>query len=1378
VSLPPALQPWVQWVTADDETLPCALVGESRTCVWPGRLSLELDDRGGRFTLEARLDAGGVLPLPGDLRHWPRDLVADGRPATLAAGKEPAVRLSAGEHRVSGRFEWARLPESIFVPPLVALVDLQVRGSAVPFPRREEGGSLWLMGASVEATAEDRVSIDVYRRFDDRVPVTAITRLALRISGKSREHDLGRVLPEGWQPVSLSGPLPSRIDGGGNLRVQIRPGTWTLELLARSPGPVAELAAPQLAAPWPGEEFWVFAATPEIRSVKVEGAVPVDPQRTSIPEEWRALPAWRVARGEALRFVELRRGAATPPPDDVTVARELWLDDGGRGFLVRDALRGTLHDGGRLGLLAPGVLGHVTVGQQERVINQLGSGPHGVELRDEALIVLAESSYGGRGELPAVGWDRDASSLSATLRLPPGWTLLGTRGVDEASGTWLDRWSLLDLFFLLLTTLAAWRLLGVPWAALGFVVLGLSWHEPSAPRTWWLLLLALGALLTVLQEGRAAKAAALLRWALLFGLAVHATIFAWGQIRTGLFPQLEHGGAGPISGGYMGWDASGFGGFGVLGGAAAPPPAPQEMGGAEAPTATITTPSVKTREEAKPAEAPQMQQDAVESAESPGDWDGRDRSLLGLIASEGYAPAKRSAQIDPKEVVQTGPGLPRWSWNQHALTWNGPVAQSHSMRFFLLAPWAEGFLSIFRVLGIVLLALRLGDPRRAPRPRPREPRPASPGPGPAAAAAGASLTALLGMAAAGILPAPAALAAEDAAFPGPDLLGELETRLSALPDCAPDCVQTAALSISGDGSGLRVEAELHAAAAASWALPGPDSVWIPARVSLDGEPVSALRRDADGTLLVRVPAGIHRLSASGAARDVVALQFGGAPRVFSFSGEGWSIDGWRPDEAPPSSVQLSRSVPLPATGGPDRSGASGSDGAGATPDLPPWLELRRELDIGIPWMVHNRLVRLGPEGSVIKVRVPLLPGESVTTPEVPVEGTDALLTLEGRETQRAWDSTLSEAESLPLLASSDRPFTEVWTLDCSALWHCAAEGLPPTRLIQDGRWKPRWEPWPGESMTLRFARPSPAEGATSTVDAARLALVPGRRVVEGTLDVELRSSQGGEQWLELPESAQIVAFTVDQREHPTQRQGARLTFALEPGNHAIQLRFRLDHETSLRFAAPELRLGAGAANVQVSVQVPENKWLLWAQGPRWGAVVTAWQYVLLLLLAAGLLGRFAPTPLRARHWFLLGLGMTQVPMLAPIVVVLWFVALGLRGRAPEGRSNWYVPVQLGLLGLSALAFGMLWWSVQAGLLVQPDMQVEGAGSYGGQLQWYEPRTDGTIPRPWLLWAPLLVWRGLMLLWALWLAVQLAWRWVPWAWRQITAGGFWRLPGRG
>jgi hypothetical protein len=32
----------------------------------------------------------------------------------------------------------------------------------------------------------------------------------------------------------------------------------------------------------------------------------------------------------------------------------------------------------------------------------------------------------------------------------------------------------------------------------------------------------------------------------------------------------------------------------------------------------------------------------------------------------------------------------------------------------------------------------------------------------------------------------------------------------------------------------------------------------------------------------------------------------------------------------------------------------------------------------------------------------------------------------------------------------------------------------------------------------------------------------------------------------------------------------------------------------------------------------------------------------------------------------------------------------------------------------------------------------------------------------------------MLLWSLWLATALV-RWLPWAWRQLSAGGFWPAP---
>ena len=61
--------------------------------------------------------------------------------------------------------------------------------------------------------------------------------------------------------------------------------------------------------------------------------------------------------------------------------------------------------------------------------------------------------------------------------------------------------------------------------------------------------------------------------------------------------------------------------------------------------------------------------------------------------------------------------------------------------------------------------------------------------------------------------------------------------------------------------------------------------------------------------------------------------------------------------------------------------------------------------------------------------------------------------------------------------------------------------------------------------------------------------------------------------------------------------------------------------------AAEVTLDGAAVNVRLTVEVPSNRWLLWAGGPDWGPVVTMWEYVFILALAAWALGRLAPTPL-------------------------------------------------------------------------------------------------------------------------------------------------------
>jgi hypothetical protein len=351
---------------------------------------------------------------------------------------------------------------------------------------------------------------------------------------------------------------------------------------------------------------------------------------------------------------------------------------------------------------------------------------------------------------------------------------------------------------------------------------------------------------------------------------------------------------------------------------------------------------------------------------------------------------------------------------------------------------------------------------------------------------------------------------------------------------------------------------------------------------------------------------------------------------------------------------------------------------------------------------------------------------------------------------------------------------ETWDLDCSPIWTCRAEGLAPTRHMSGGQWKPRWQPWPGESVSFSFSKPLAASGATTTVDQVTLAIEPGRRVMAATLTFSVRSSQGGEQSIQIPGVAEVQSFAIDGRDTPVEVQAGELVYSLQPGSHEVKLEWRQPFERGFVASAPAVSLSSGSANVMVTMQVPDNKWLLWAAGPSWGAVVTLWQYVLVLLLAAWFLGRYAPTELRVSHWFILGLGMTQVPIAAPVIVVLWLAALGLRGRS-DGMSWWaHNLAQLVLLGLTALALGMIYWAVHSGLLFQPDMQVAGAGSSGSVLNWFEHRTTGALPTPWVLWLPLWVWRIAMLAWALWLAVHL-FRWALWGWKQMSVGGLVKAP---
>jgi len=546
--VPAPLAPWIDWVLKDAEDAVCPFVhgnAKRRQCVWPSRLTLKLRARDGRFTQEWRVYRKSWVPLPGDLTHWPEDVTVDeARAAVVNMRGAPGLRLEPGRHTIAGSFSWSELPEALPVPAETGLLALELNGKRVPFADRELAGRLWLRRPPEAQEAGSRLDVIVHRRVTDDVPLLLDTRIELKVAGPAREILLGRAVPEGFVPMLLKSPLPTRVEGDGRLRVQVRPGTWQLRLQSRHQGGPVDaigLGALDAEAPWDAEEVWVFDARNALRVVEVEGVPGIDPQQTTLPADWRHLPAYLMTPGSRMQLTERRRGAADPAPDQLTLARTLWLDFDGSGYTVHDQIQGTLNRSWRLEAAAPMDLGRVAIDGQDQFLSRLdASARAGVEVRQGRVDIQADSRMEQvRSRMPAVGWAHDFQAASGQLNLPPGWRLLHASGVDDVQATWIASWSLLDIFLALVTAMIVLQLYGAVWGGIALAALMLTYPEPGAPSFAWLALLGATALIRVLPQGRAQRSMQLARIGAVAVLALVAIPFAANQARIALYPALE-----------------------------------------------------------------------------------------------------------------------------------------------------------------------------------------------------------------------------------------------------------------------------------------------------------------------------------------------------------------------------------------------------------------------------------------------------------------------------------------------------------------------------------------------------------------------------------------------------------------------------------------------------------------------------------------------------------------------------------------------------------------------------------------------------------------------------------------------------------------------
>lgn len=137
-------------------------------------------------------------------------------------------------------------------------------------------------------------------------------------------------------------------------------------------------------------------------------------------------------------------------------------------------------------------------------------------------------------------------------------------------------------------------------------------------------------------------------------------------------------------------------------------------------------------------------------------------------------------KIDPNAVVQTGLGTPTWQWKTHHFAWQSAVGSRDKLELWLISPSLNRVLNLFKIVGLFFLLfmfLREFTPAKCSQFREKI--------FPSNGFKALGLVVLLAF-------TPLSLRAD---IPSQELLSELQSRLLEPPICLPNCATTEQIEI-------------------------------------------------------------------------------------------------------------------------------------------------------------------------------------------------------------------------------------------------------------------------------------------------------------------------------------------------------------------------------------------------------------------------------------------------------------------------------------------------------------------------------------------------------------------------------------------------------
>ncbi|MCB9480787.1 MAG: hypothetical protein H6680_03035 [Desulfobacteraceae bacterium] len=519
--------------------------------------------------------------------------------------------------------------------------------------------------------------------------------------------------------------------------------------------------------------------------------------------------------------------------------------------------------------------------------------------------------------------------------------------------------------------------------------------------------------------------------------------------------------------------------------------------------------------------------------------------------------------------------------------------------------------------------------------------------------------------------------------------------------------------------------------------------------------------------LTLVPKGIHELKIKAISKtQEIDLKFDMLPLKLSFNSKDVMSKGIE-DKKFASSIKLF----IPSEKNEDKS-IKGIEGG------LPFPVVERHLFLGREWKIHTVVSRYYSENinKKAEILIPLIKNEKILRETFEIKNNNLEITLMPGTAFWEFESEIPVGQKIEIPSNEGAYQVQKWTIDSDSLNDFQIKGLIPVKYNNHD--KTVFVQQPKTSGFIIPKELSPVKGRFFTIDYADICYDISKTRNTLTLNTSIRAGKGLNHKITY-DSLRLYPekISINNIKNQISETNGELSIPLSPGKNEINIVFNEKNKKQgfilpKKISFPLVNFNAESSNISQEIKYQPKSWIIAAFGPRSGPAVLFWGYFAAIIIAAGFLAKFTKSFLKPHQFILLAAGLSLAQPVEILIVFGFFFAIEYRKNLVPEQTSYFNLIQTGIILLLIMSASIIYDSVSSGLLGIPDMQITGNGSYSGTLKWFTDKCDNILPKPFIIMAPINMWKLIIFLWSIWISAFLINK-TPYIIDSLKHDGFWK-----